>query len=105
MKSFLFFVVGAVVGAAAAVFLAGGLLIGTGAGAGIVTGVKAGACLTAEAAKEKAFITPEQVGELLTAAGAQISGEAPSVDASFASGDEECQKLVSDLKAAANKSE
>jgi len=58
MQSFFVLVVGALVGAAATFFLAGGFLIGTGAGAGIVTGVKAGACLTALAANEKGFVTP-----------------------------------------------
>ena len=104
MQSFLLLVLGALVGVAATFFLAGGLLIGAGAGAGIVTGDKAGACLTAEAAKEKGFVTSEQVDELLAAAGAQITGQAPSVEASFAGGDNDCQKLVSDLKAAADKS-
>ena len=105
MQSFLLLVVGAVVGAAATFFLASGTLIGVGAGAGIATGVKAGACMTAEAAKEKGFITAEQVGELLTAAGAQITGQAPEVEATFASGDDECAKLVAEMKAAAQKSE
>ncbi len=100
MKSFVLFVVGAVVGAAAVFFLAGGLLIGAGAGAGIVTGVKAGACLTAEAAKEKGYITADQVGELLTTAGAQITGQVPSTDASFAGGDDECQKLIAEMRSA-----
>jgi hypothetical protein len=105
MQSILLLVVGAVVGAAATFFLAGGLLIGAGAGAGLATGVKAGACMTAEAAKAKGFITAEQVGELLTAAGAQITGQAPTVDVTFAGGDQDCAKLVSDMRAAAQKSE
>ena len=101
MRSFLMFVVGAVVGAAATFFLAGGILTGIGAGAGIATGLQAGACLTAGAAKEKGYITANQVGELLAEAGAQIAGETPTQGTSFAGSDEDCAKIVADLKAAA----
>lgn len=105
MRSFLIFVVGALTGGAAAIVLAGGVFTGLGAGAGIVTGLKAGSCLTAEAAKEKGYITADQIDELLSAAAAQISSQQVAEDASFVGGNAECQKVLSELKAATGKSQ
>lgn len=58
------FVLGGILG------LFGGGLVGTGlgAGAGIVTGMQAGACLTVEAAKDKGFIRADQVEQIFAAA-------------------------------------
>ena len=104
MQSFVIFVVGAIIGAVAAIVLAGGVFTGLGAGTGIVTGLKAGSCLTAEAAKEKGYITADQVDELLSAAGAQLSGQQLADNSPFAGGDADCQKILNDLKAATGKS-
>jgi hypothetical protein len=102
MKSFLVFIIGAVVGLAAAFFVLPGVFVGMGAGVGISTGLKAGACLTAEAAKEKGYISGEQVGELIAAAGQQISAQGVPVDQNeMASGDAKCQEIIAKLKEAA----
>jgi hypothetical protein len=64
--------------------------------------MKAGACLTVEAAKERGFITAEQVDEVLRAAVEQIASSAPDENAAALTGaDAECAKVVSDLKKAA----
>lgn len=102
MKSFLVFIIGAVVGLAAAFFVLPGVFVGVGAGVGISTGLQAGACLTAEAAKEKGYITGEQVGELIAAAGQQISAQNVATDQNaLASGDAKCQEIIAKLKEAA----
>jgi hypothetical protein len=104
MKSFLIFVVGAIIGAVAAIVFAGGIFAGLGAGAGLVTGLKAGSCLTAEAAKEKGYVTADQVGELLSAAGMQMTAQELADNSPFADGAADCQKIINDLKTAAAKS-
>lgn len=101
MRSFITFVVGALIGSVATFFLASGFLTGIGAGAGIVTGLKSGACLTAEAAKAKGYITAEQVDELLTAAAQQIAVEKLASETALTGGDAACQKVIADLKKAA----
>lgn len=99
MKSFLIFLVGVALGGAAALFVLPGLLIGAGAGAGIATGLKAGTCLTAEAALDKGYIGKDQVGELIAAAGQKILAQnVASDDESFASGDAKCQEFIAKLK-------
>ncbi len=103
MKSFLIFLAGAVIGVAAALFVLPGAFVGMGAGAGIATGLQAGTCLTAEAAKEKGYITGEQVGELIAAASQQIStAKVTSDPAALASSDAQCQELITKLRAAAS---
>ncbi len=102
MKSFLIFLAGAVIGLAAAFFVLPGAFVGLGAGAGIATGLQAGTCLTAEAAKEKGYITGEQVGELIAAAGQQLSAQNVTMDkAVLADGDAKCQEIIAKLKEAA----
>lgn len=100
LKSFLLVILGTVIGAGLSLFLASGVLTGIGAGAGIVTGLKCGACLTVEAAKAKGYIRRQQVEELLTAAAQQIAEEKLGNEAALTDGDT-CQKVVADLKKAA----
>ncbi len=105
MKSFLLLVVGAILGGIATFILASPVMTGVGAGVGIVTGLKSGACLTVEAAKDKGFITSEQVGEVLAAAGRQLAtSEVPSDESGFKLDDAECQKVIANLKKAAAES-
>ena len=101
MKSFLLLVVGLVLGAVGTFVLTSGVILG--AGAGIATGLKAGACLTVEAAKERGFITTEQVGEVLQAAGQQLSTINVDDQSGYALSDAACVKVVQELKEAANK--
>ena len=96
MKGFLIFIAGAIIGAVVTF----GIATGLGAGAGIVTGMQAGACLTVEAAKEKGFITAEQVNEILADAGKQIVSGEYTGDSSITPGDLKCEQVVADLKAA-----
>ena len=104
MKNFLLVVVGAIIGGIATFILASPLLTGVGAGVGVATGLKAGACLTVEAAKDKGLITSEQVAEVLQAAGGQLATTDVSSDGSgFKLDDAACQKVIADLKNAANK--
>jgi hypothetical protein len=103
MKSFLFFLVGAVFGGIACIILASGLFTGIGAGVGIATGLQAGACLTVEAAKDQRLITAEQVDDVLNAAGKLIASEYSSSEAISIGGSLECEKVVAQLKEAANK--
>jgi hypothetical protein len=101
MKSFLLLVIGAILGGIATFILASPVMTGLGAGVGIATGLKSGACLTVEAAKDKGFITTEQVGEVLIAAGEQLATTDVRADESgFKLDDAECQKVVADLKKA-----
>jgi hypothetical protein len=105
MKSFLMFLLGAVVGGIASVLITSGVFTGIGAGAGIVTGLKAGACLTVEAAKEEGLITAEQVDTVLNAAVKQIASAELSDEAALSGSDAECVKVVTQLKEAAKKAE
>lgn len=78
-----------------------GLLTGVGAGVGIATGFQAGACLTVEAAKEKGFISADQVAEVLQGAGQQIAMIRVDVNSDTSPmGDAACQAVVAKLKAA-----
>ncbi|MCM5570079.1 hypothetical protein M6I34_06130 [Burkholderiaceae bacterium FT117] len=103
MKTFVTFVLGLLIGGGAMLLLAPAA-VGVGAGAGIVTGMKAGACLTVEAAKDAGLITAEQVDQVLRAAsiriGASGSGDAASQGGS---GDAECRKLLAELASGVEK--
>ena len=102
MKGFLLVLLGFVVGGAVGVFGGGAIGTGIGAGAGIVTGLQAGACLTVEAAKDKGFITSEQVDEIFAAAAETMKVKAKvGADTDFADTDAECQEVVAKLKQAA----
>jgi hypothetical protein len=105
MKTFLIFILGAVVGGIACVILASGLLTGIGAGVGIATGLQAGACLTVEAAREQGLIAAEQVDDVLVAAGKLISSEKYAGTATTSGSDLDCEKVVAELKEAAGKAE
>jgi hypothetical protein len=103
MKSFLMVVLGFVLGVVVMMFLAPAV-VGVGTGVGIATGLKAGACLTVEAAKDKGFITAAQVDEVLNAAAQQIVTTSGIDDAGQLTGaDQQCQKFIADLKNAAQK--
>lgn len=101
MKGFLIFVLGAVIGAVAGVFLLSPIILGVGTGVGIATGLKAGACLTIEGAREAGLLTDEQVDEVLQAAMAQISSEEFPAGSSDTEGGLDCQQIVADMRAAA----
>ncbi len=101
MKSLAILLIGVVIGAAATWFVVPGALVGAGAGAGIATGLQAGLCLTAEAAKEKGYVTADQVGELLAAAGEQISAKNVSASVDISGGDAKCQEFIAKLREAA----
>lgn len=100
MKSVFVFLVGAVVGTLATLFLATGVMTGVGAGVGIATGLQAGVCATAEAAKSNGFITTEQVDALLAAAGRELAGVDGTDAPALPGGDAACQEVISKLKAA-----
>ncbi len=102
MKGFLIFIVGAVIGAIVGVFLLSPFILGIGTGVGVATGLKAGACLTVEAAKEAGLVSDEQVNEVLQAAVAQISSEDLPADSADLEGDLDCQQVVADMRAAAS---
>jgi hypothetical protein len=103
MKAFLVFVAGVAVGIAGS-FLFAPALMGAGAGAGIATGLKAGACLTVEAAKERGVMTPQQINEVLATAGKLIASSSGSADGPALSGGEaECAQVVAELRKAAQK--
>jgi hypothetical protein len=105
MKSFLLLVIGAILGGIATFILASPVMTGVGAGVGIATGLKAGACLTVEAAKDKGLISSEQVAEVLQAAAGQLATTDVSADEEgFKLDDAACQKVVADLKKAAAES-
>ena len=99
MKGLLIFIGGAIVGAVLTFAVATGL----GAGAGIVTGLQAGACLTVEAAREKGLMTAEQVSEVLADAGKLIASGDYAGDTSIGQTGLECEKVVAELKAIAAK--
>jgi len=105
MKSFLLVLVGVILGAVLTFVAASGVLIGAGAGAGIVTGLKAGACLTAEAAKSKGYITADKVDELLTEAAKQVANQKLADASAFTGSDAACQKVIEDVRNAAQKAE
>ena len=96
MKGFLLFIVGGIIGAVTTFFVA----VGVGAGAGIVTGAKAGACLTVEAAKAQGFISEAEVNQILTAAAKQIADSGAEVP-DITGGDAACQQFIAELKQAA----
>jgi hypothetical protein len=105
MKTFLIFILGAVIGGIGCIVLASGLFTGIGAGVGIATGLQAGACLTVEAAKEQGLITADQVNDVLVAAGKLISSEGYAGTETSAGSDLDCEKVVAQLKEAARKAE
>ena len=102
MKSFLLILLGVAIGAIAGVFLLSPFILGIGTGVGVATGLKAGACLTVEAAKEAGFITAEQVDEVLNAAVRTIASTEIEGAEALSGGDAACAKVVEELKAAAS---
>lgn len=102
MKSFLLVLLGLVIGAIAGVFILSPFILGIGTGVGVATGLKAGACLTVEAAKESGLITAEQVDEVLNAAIQTIASAEIEGAAALSNGDAECARVVEELKAAAS---
>lgn len=105
MKTFLIFISGAVVGGIACVLLASIWFTGIGAGVGVATGLKAGACLTIEAAKEQGLITAEQAKQVLHAAGRQILSTRAGDAVTPSGADLDCEKVVAELKAAAKQAD
>jgi hypothetical protein len=101
MKRILIFVGGLIVGGFLTFFVG----TGVGAGVGIATGVKAGACFAVEAAKDLGFITAEQVDDVLNAAVKQIASDQVIEETTLTGTDAECEKVVAELKAAAQGSE
>lgn len=102
MKSFLLVLLGLVIGAIAGVFVLSPFILGIGTGVGVATGLKAGACLTVEAAKEAGLITAEQVDEVLSAAIQTIASAEIEGATELSNGDAACAKVVEELKAAAS---
>jgi hypothetical protein len=97
MKGFLIFIGGAIIGAVLSFFVATDI----GAGAGIVVGMQTGACMMAEAAKEKGFITEDQINELWGEAQKLIASSGVVEEGSAPQGTLDCESVVADLKAAA----
>lgn len=106
MKTFLLLIVGVVVGGALSLVFSAALFTGVGAAAGIATGLKAGACLTVEAAKDQGFITAEQVDDVLNAAVIQFKNvtDLEGVE-QISGGDAECAKMVDELKRAVSEAQ
>jgi hypothetical protein len=100
MKSVLLVLLGFVVGGVLGLFGGGAIGTGVGAGIGIATGVKAGACLAVEAAKEKGFITAEQIDEVFAATADLVGNELPE-DHRITGSDAECQQVIADMRQAA----
>lgn len=101
MKNILLLVVGAVLGGIASFILTSGLVLGVGAGAGIATGLKAGACLAVEAAREEGFITAEQVDDVFAGISEQLDSKGiPNVEKPNGS-DAECRDVVAQMKSTA----
>ena len=92
-----------VIGVAGSLLLASPFLTGIGAGVGVATGLKAGTCLTAEAAKAKGYVKPEQVGDLIASAFAQMADRKIAGHEELTIDDAACQKFIADLKAAGGK--
>jgi hypothetical protein len=70
-----------------------GFATGIGSGAGIVTGMQTGACLAVEADREKCLITPEEVNEVLSAAGTLVASGEDGAEGPVAAGDMACEKV------------
>ena len=100
MKKFLLVLLGFALGAVVTFFFSSTILTGIGAGVGVATGLKAGACLTVEAAKDMGFITSDQVDEVLRAAVQQIAEADLEEETVLSGADAECEKVVSQLKSA-----
>ena len=101
MKGFLLVLLGFVLGGIVTFVTTSGLLTGVGAGVGIATGLQAGACLTVEAAKDKGFISADQVEEVLQAAFQQMATtEVDMKSDPSPMGDAECQAVLAKLNAA-----
>ncbi|MBK0399027.1 hypothetical protein H0I76_07485 [Limibaculum sp. M0105] len=99
MRGVLIFLAGLIIGGGLSFIVATGI----GAGVGVATGLMAGACMTAESAKELGLITPEQVDQVLNAAVEQITANQLAEADKISGSDAGCQKVISDLKAAAAK--
>ncbi len=102
MKSFLLVLLGIVIGAVAGVLVLSPFFTAVGAGVGIATGLKAGACLTVEGAKSEGLISDDQVDEVLRAAVAQISASELPSETGDGEAELDCAQVVADLKAAAS---
>ncbi len=97
MKGFLIFIGGAIIGAVLSFFFATGI----GAGAGIVVGMQAGACMMAEAAKERGMITEDQIDELWVEAQKQIASSGVVEEGSAPQGTLDCESVIAEMKAGA----
>ena len=77
-------------------------MTGIGAGVGIATGLQAGACLTAEAAKEQGYITSEQVEDLLRPQAGRLLPQTRRQSPARRLAMPECAEVIARLKAASS---
>ena len=98
MKSFILVLAGIAVGVLLSLVFAPALL-GAGAGAGIVTGYKAGICATVEAARNKGLIAAGQVDEVLSGAEQILSSTSSEMGKSMLiQNAAECTRFIDDIR-------
>lgn len=96
IKLLIGFVIGALVGAGAAMTVGNGMM----AGIGIATGLSTGICMTVEAAQQMGLMTPEQVDEVLQRAAENLPGGAEATaEAPIAGSAAQCDELLAELRA------
>ncbi|SEA99107.1 hypothetical protein [Rubrimonas cliftonensis] len=74
--------------------------VGSGAGAGIVTGLRAGAFLILDAAREQGLIATEQDADILRAAARQVASE--DLPDGPDTSEIDCAVVVAELRSAAD---
>lgn len=101
MKTSLLLILGILIGGALGVVGGGAVGTGLGAGTGSIEGLKSGACLAVESAKDQGLITSEQVGAIFAGVAKTANAEAPGEPAvSLPLDDAECREVIADMTAA-----
>jgi hypothetical protein len=98
MRTFIIALIFLVVGGAVGAFGAG-----LGAGAGIVVGAQAGACLALEAAKDRGLLDAADIDALIADAADRIRREAPEATTSelqLARSEADCAEVIAELRSA-----
>jgi hypothetical protein len=103
MRTFIIALICLVVGGAVGAFGAFSVGAGMGAGAGIVVGAQAGACLALEAAKDRGLLETADIDALIADTAGRIRREAPegaTGELQLVQSEADCAEMVAKLRSA-----
>ena len=88
-------VIGVVIGAAGAMTLGGGAMMGVGAGTGLTVGI----CSVVEGARQSGLLTAEQIDQVLAKAAESLSGAPLPAGTQPVGSAAQCEQVMKDMRA------